>query len=107
MKRFILSLCCPALLLVLLATPAQAALMDYTVSFTAQNFYGGTAEPVPMDPVTGSFVFSWDDSLGLGTAVLKSFDLVFGSYTPPPMRSAGPSVIPERFILTVWPVVPV
>ncbi len=56
--------------------------MDYTVSFTAQNFYGGSAEPVPMDPVTGSFVFSWDDSLGYSTAILKSFSMTIGAYAP-------------------------
>ncbi len=57
--------------------------MDYTVSFTAQNFSSHVgAEPAPMDPVTGSFIFSWDNSLGFSSAILRSFTASFGSYTP-------------------------
>jgi len=83
MKRFALLLCCQAMLLVLLAVPAQPALMDYTVNFTAWNFESIGSEPVPMDPVSGFFVYSWDDdTLDYSTATLKIFHAVLGAYVP-------------------------
>lgn len=83
--NFILSV---ALFILLLAVPARAEFMTYTADFSIVGFESQWAEqwwpepePIPTDVVVGGFTYLWDNSSGLSTATLLSFDADFGSYT--------------------------
>lgn len=59
-----------------LTVPAQAALLDYTVSLEVQM---PSAAPQPL--VTGSVDFTWDDTMAVDTMLLRAIDLTIASYS--------------------------
>lgn len=83
-----ISACCLGAALALGATAANATTVDELVNFTAGGFTSAFGEPVPTDPVTGSFTISFDptqtytdetvgiklNSLNIGLNSALSFD---------------------------------
>jgi len=83
MRKLLLAAAASGLGLLVSGVSVQAALESFEVSFTASDFTSAYGEPVPTDPVTGSFIITFDptqtytdQTVGI---TLKSLNIGLGS----------------------------